>query len=141
LRALPLLLALGLAATVAAGPASAAGARLRVVGQDTVDKFNCQFTVSKVDTVHGTITGKINGSAFPATLFSPIVRNEIVCVLTDGANTVVLAALDKNVNHASVSGSSTIVVALFSSYQLCGGAGYTTKNGTTSATEAVCQTG
>ncbi len=141
LRVLPLLLALGLAASLTAGPASAAGARLRVVGQDTNDKFNCQFTVSRVDVVHGTVTGTIAGNAFPSSLFSSIVRNEIVCVLTDGANTAFLAELDKTANGSRVSGSLAVVVPLFANYQLCGAAGYTLRNGTSNATQAVCETG
>jgi hypothetical protein len=141
LRALPALLAVVLAATVISGPAGAATARLRVVGQDTVDKFNCQMTVSSVDTVHGTLTATIAGNAFPSSLFSSIVRNEIVCVLTDGAQTTFLGELDKTANSSRVSGTVTLVVPLFSSYQLCGAAGYTTRNGTSSATSAVCQTG
>ena len=141
LRALPAVVALLLAAGLAAGPASAAGARLRVVGQDSVDKFNCQFTVSKVDTVHGTVTGTISGSAFPSSLFSSIVRNEVDCALTDGAQTTFLANLDKNVNSSRASGSVTVTVAFFVNYQLCGAAGYTLRNGTTNTTEAVCQTG
>jgi hypothetical protein len=140
-RALPALLALLLTAGLAAAPAGAATARLRVVGQDTVDKYNCQFTVSKVDTVHGTLTGTIAGNAFPSSLFSSIVRNEIVCVITDGANTVFLGELDKTANASRVSGSITLTVPLFSSYQLCGAAGYTTRNGTSNATTATCQTG
>jgi hypothetical protein len=140
-RALPLLLAFGLAAALAAGPAAASTARLRVVGQNTIDKFNCQFTVSKVDTVNGTLTGTIAGNAFPSTLFSSIVRNEIACSLTDGGQTTFLGELDKTANSSRVSGSITLTVPLFSSYQLCGEAGYTTRNGTSSTTEAVCQTG
>ena len=140
-RAVPALLAMLLAATAIAGPAGASTARLRVVGQDTVDKFNCQFTVSKVDTVHGTVTGTIAGSAFPSSLFSSIVRNEIVCALTDGGQTTFVGGLDKTANSSRVSGSVTLTVPFFTAYQLCGAAGYTTRNGTTSATQAVCQTG
>jgi hypothetical protein len=138
---LPTLLAVLFAVGLAAGPASGATARLRVVGQDTVDKFNCQFTVSRVDTVHGTVTGTIAGSAFPSSLFSSIVRNEIVCALTDGPGTVFLGELDKTANGARVSGSVTLTVPLFSNYTLCGAAGYTTRNGTSSSTAAICETG
>jgi hypothetical protein len=129
---------------LAAAPAGAApGTRLRVVGQDATVKFNCQWTVSKVDSVHGTVTGKLTGNSFPASLFGygQIVRNEIVCALTNGADTVFVGELDKTNNGASVSGSLTLVVPLYSSYLLCGAAGYTTKNGTSGATEAVCQAG
>ena len=140
-RVVPALLALLLAATAIAGPAGASTARLRVVGQDTVDKFNCQFTVSKVDTVHGTVTGTIAGSAFPSTLFTSIVRNEFDCALTDGAQTTFLANIDRNVNSSRASGSITVTVPFFTSYRLCGAAGYTLRNGTTNTTEAVCQTG
>jgi hypothetical protein len=138
---LPALLALLLTAGLVAAPAGASTARLRVVGQDTVDKYNCQFTVSKVDTVHGTLTGTIAGNAFPSSLFSSIVRNEIGCALTDGAQTVFLGELDKTANASRVSGSVTLTVPLFSSYQLCGAAGYTTRNGSSNATVATCQTG
>lgn len=141
LRVLPLLLAFGLAASLAAGPAGASTARLRVVGQDTNDKYNCQFTVSKVDTVHGTLTGTIAGNAFPSSLFTSIVRNQIVCALTDGAVTVFLGELNKTANGSRVSGSITLTVPIYPSYQLCGAASYTLRNGTTAATQATCQSG
>jgi hypothetical protein len=140
-RALPALLALLLTAAALAGPASASTARLRVVGQNTVDKFNCQFSVSNVDMVHGTVTGTISGNAFPATLFTSIVRNEIACALDDGSNTVQLALLDRNANSSRVSGSMTVVVPFYPSYTLCGAADYTTRSGTTGVTEPVCQSG
>jgi hypothetical protein len=138
---LPMLMAVLFAVGLAAGPASGATARLRVVGQDTVDKYNCQFTVSKVDTAHGTLTGTIAGNAFPSSLFSSIVRNNIVCALSDGPVTVFLGALDKSANGSRVSGSVTLTVPLFSNYTLCGAVGYTTRNGTSSSTAATCQTG
>ena len=142
LRAVAALLAMLLAATVLAGPASASTARLRVVGQDAVDKYNCQFTVSSVNTVAGTVTGKISGNAFPATLagYGTIVRNRVVCVVED-SNFASAGTLDVSANHATVSGNKTVVLALADSYTLCGAAEYTTKNGTTAVVPTTCQSG
>jgi hypothetical protein len=139
----PALLAVLLTATaLIAGPASASAARLRVVGQDANVKYNCQWTVSSVNTVNNTVTGKISGNAFPATLagYGTVVFNHIICVVS-GSNPATSGALDVEANKASVSGSITVTLTRTSSYTLCGAAEYTLRDGTDAAVPTTCQSG
>jgi adenosine/AMP kinase len=123
-----------------AANANASTARLRVVGQDKIVKYNCQFSVSTVN--GGTVNGTLSGNAFPASLFGygTIASNEIICALYD-ANGNPVAVLDQKVNRASVSGSEAITVPLSPSYGLCGSAKAVTKNGTTDVAPTTCATG
>jgi hypothetical protein len=95
-----------------------------------------------VNTVNHTVTGKISGSAFPATLFGygTVVFNHIVCVVQD-SNFTTSGALDVQANKPSVSGSITVTLADTTSYTLCGAAEYKLKNGTTGDVPTTCQSG
>jgi hypothetical protein len=145
-RIVPALIALAFAGAVAAAvPATANSpstvAQLRLVKQNTVEKFNCEFDVQRVDNVNGVVTGTMQGNAFPASLggYFTFAHNSVNCRLLSGSGLVQYDAISASANKPQVnSGAITVVVPYdLGGYTLCGAATAVLNNGN-SSTVAGC---
>lgn len=145
-RIVPAFLALAFASAMAVAiPASASSpstvAQLRLVKQNNVEKFNCEFDVQRVDNANGLVTGTMQGNAFPASLggYFTFAHNTVNCVLLDGAGNVVYDAINATANKPQVnSGAISVTVPYdLGGYTLCGAATAVLNNGS-SSTVAGC---
>jgi hypothetical protein len=140
-RIVPALIALALAGAVAvAFPATASSpsnvGQLNLVKQNSVEKFNCHFDVSSVDNANGTVTGTMQGNAFPVSLlgYFTIAHNTVNCVLADSTGTVPLDSLSGTANKPSVHVDGNTVTVPYdpAGYTLCGSATAVLNNGSSS---------
>jgi hypothetical protein len=141
-RIVPALIALAFAAALAGAiPASANSpstfSQLHLVGQNSVVKFNCNFDVQRVDNVNGTVTGTIQGNAFPASLlgYFTIAHSTVHCDLLNSAGSVDLSGdITASADGPKVTTNTITVVVPYdvNGYVLCGSGTAVQNNGSTS---------